>query len=427
VARRARHDARFREARARMRILVVSPMPPQPRGAGAIPVVLHAQVSGLARRHDVTVATVAGPDAGELAAVERLPREGIETHYVLRVLPRGIRRWRRGRLAGAWLRGRLPWRTIWFAEPALQQVIDRLLADDRFDIVTVQDNAMALYRFDTAAPRVLNEYEVRRPRCWSWRWGTLRQWPRSAFREADWARWPVYQRTAWQRFDALNVFSARDAGAVREQAPELADRLHIVPFGVELPPVANDQSTESVTIMFVGNFTHPPNVDAALYLGRELMPRIRQRVDGARLQLVGPLPPTSVRALDGDEIEVIGEVPDVDEYLRRATLVMAPVRIGGGMRMKIVQAMAFGKAVVTTPRGLDGLEIDGDAPPVAVAAGTDATVAAVTTLLSDVDRRKDLGRRARRFAERHLSADAYARRLEGVYADALERKGSVPL
>jgi glycosyltransferase involved in cell wall biosynthesis len=406
-----------------VRILLVTPMPPQRQGPGAIPVLLHAQVSALTRRHDVTLATVAGPDPAELSAAERLTRDGIETHYVARTFPAGLARWRRrGRLAGTWLRGRYPWRTVWFAEPALQQVIDRLLAGNRFDVVAVEDNAMAVYRFDTAVPLILTEYEVRRPRPFGWQWGPVRHWPRSALREADWARWPRYQRSVWRRFDVLQVFTPRDAAAVRTQAPELSQRVRVVPFGVDLPPEPREAGEEERTVLFVGNFSHLPNVDAALCLGREVMPQLRERVDGVRLQLIGPFAPEPVRALAGDAVEVIGEVPDIDPYLRRATLFLAPLRIGGGMRMKVLYAMAFAKAVVTTARGIDGLEVDGEEPPVAVADGVEAMVEAAAALLHDSGRRNALGDRARSFVERHFSGDAYARRLEHGYAEAMKLK-----
>src|SRR5512147_1972097 len=107
-----------------MRILLVSPMPPQPEAPSAIPLVLYAELIGLMARHSITLVTVAGPDPAEWAAVDHLQSMGVDVHAVRRTTPRGLPRWqRRWRWATKWLRGRWPWRTIWFWEPELQRLL----------------------------------------------------------------------------------------------------------------------------------------------------------------------------------------------------------------------------------------------------------------------------------------------------------------
>ena len=94
---------------------MLTPMPPQARGSGAIPVVLHAQLIGLAARHDLTLVTVAGAEPGEWEAVEELRKSGIPVRAVRRTELSGWARWNRGwQLASAWLFSRGAWRTIWF-------------------------------------------------------------------------------------------------------------------------------------------------------------------------------------------------------------------------------------------------------------------------------------------------------------------------
>lgn len=406
-----------------MRILLVTPMPPRASAPGAIPLVLHAQVKGLAQRHDVTVATVAGPDAAELEAVEKLTGAGVEVRHVVRRLPGGLRALpRRRRLAASWLRGLHPWRTVWFAEAALQPLLDDLLARESFDVVAVEDNSMAAYRFSTGSPIVLTEHEVRRPRPIDLRLGSPRHWPRALFREADWARWARYERRVWLRCDLLQVFTARDAEAARQLAPELDGRIRVTPFGIELPRLPEAGTEDRHRLLFVGNFTHPPNVDAALHLVRDVLPKLRRRLPDARLAIVGADAPAEVRGLAGDGVEVLGEVDRIEPHFARAALVLAPVRIGGGMRMKVLQAMAFGKAVVTTGRGLEGLDVDGADVPAVAAEGADATADAALELLLDDGARADLGSRARSFVEAHFSPNAYASRLERVYLEAIEEK-----
>jgi glycosyltransferase involved in cell wall biosynthesis len=407
-----------------VKILLLTSVPPDPRGAGAIPALLHAQVVGLSLDHDVTILTPAGPHADELEAADRLRAEGFTVHAVARHTGGGIERWRRrARLAGAWGRGRLPWRTIWFAERAVQPRLDQLLATERFDVLGIEDNSMAGYH-SPGVPRVLTEYEVRRARRVDWRAGRPSEWPDWAFRELDWRRWPRYQRDVWATFDAIQVMAERDRQALVDLAPGLADRLHVNPFGIVVPPAAPPGLAHDDVVAFFGNYSHPPNVDAAVWLAREIMPAVRARVPAARLRLAGAAPPPEVRALASDAVEVVGFVDDVDRFAAEASVIAAPVRIGGGMRMKVLHAMALGRPVVTTSRGVHGLSDLGFDPPVARADDAAGIAQAIAGVLDEPGERARLGTAARAFVETHHSPGAHAARLTRVYAAAIERHGA---
>jgi glycosyltransferase involved in cell wall biosynthesis len=293
-------------------------------------------------------------------------------------------------------------------------------------VVVAEDNAMGIYRLPNGAAHALTEYEVRRPRPVRRPPLSPGEWPRWAFGEADWLRWPRYERDVWRRFDVLQVFTDRDADAVRAIAPELSQRLHVNPFAVALPSQV-EAAVEPDTVVFLGNYTHPPNVDAALWLGREIMPRLRRVRPGVRLTLAGAYAPAEVQALAGKDIRVLGYVSDAEALMRRHAVVMAPVRTGGGMRMKVLHAMALGKPVVTTPRGTEGLATGERLPPLAVADDEESMARLTAQLLADADAREKLGVAARRYVEEHHSPRAYASRLEAVYASAIhERRRSSP-
>ena len=200
-------------------------------------------------------------------------------------------------------------------------------------------------------------------------------------------------------------------------APDLAERVRVNPFGIELPEPLDEALVESSNILFVGNFTHPPNVDAALWLGRDIMPLLRQRCQNIRLTLVGIYPPHAVRALACADIQVTGPVATIGPFFERAAVVVAPLRIGGGMRMKVLQAMALGKVVVTTARGADGLTIDGCAPPLVVADNPEDFAEAISALLNSDEQRRAIGQQARAFIAEHFSAAAYAQRIETIYSE----------
>lgn len=403
-----------------MKILMVTPMPPQAIAAGAIPILIHAELTGLLPRHSITLVTAAGPDPAELDALEHAREMGIDVQAVRRSEPRGRKRWeRRWRLASTWLRGIYPWRTVWYAEPGMQQIIDRLVATRDFDVIQVGDNGVGLHRFPASIPKVLTEMEVRRPRPINWRGSRQGSPLRWALSEADWHRWPRYERMLWHRFDRIQVFTARDAQSLAMIAPDLADRVRVNPFSIDIPAPLDPALEQAGSILFVGNYTHPPNVDAALWLGSEIMPLLRQRYPAIRLTLVGSFPSAAMLAMAGDDIIITGRVPEIEPYLERAAVVLAPIRTGGGMRMKVLQGMAIGKAVVTTPRGAEGLTIQGQQPPLAVAEDAAGIADHILRLLNSEAERRSLGRRARQFALEHYSPDAYARRLEATYAEII--------
>jgi glycosyltransferase involved in cell wall biosynthesis len=410
-----------------MRVLLVVPVPPQADGGGAIPVLLHAELTGLRQRHEVTLVTALGDEPGEAEAVERLRAEG-EVHVVDRRRPPAGRRRRRRqlRMAGAWARGRLPWRTVWYADPGFQPIVDRLGAERDFDVVAVEDSALSVFRYPAGVATVYTHHEVLRPRPVDWNPGPPRRWPGWAFGELDWRRWEPFQRRAWRQFDLVQVFSRRDAEAVAELAPEVAARVRVDPFGLTLPPAADPAREVAGTILFVGAFHHPPNRDAAIWLAREILPAILDRAPGARLRIVGSAPPVEVLELAGPHVEVVADAPSVLPHTEAAAVVMAPVRTGGGMRMKVLQAMAAGKAVVTTPRGTEGYTGFGEEPPLAVGESGAEIAAATAALLEDDAARRSLGERAREFAERHHSPEAWAERQTAVFeeARAARRSGS---
>jgi glycosyltransferase involved in cell wall biosynthesis len=404
-----------------MKILIVAPMPPQADGAGAIPVLLHAQLAGLREHHEVTFVSAVGDEPGEAEAAARLVGSGVDAHFANRRVPRSARRrWgRRVRMAGEWaLRGR-PWRAVWFADPGIQPIIERLARSHDFDVAVVEDSAMSGYTLPAGVPSVLTEHEVLRPRRLEWRAGGPRNWARWALLELDWRRRPRFQRKAWGGFDQVLVFSKRDAKAIAALAPGVAERVRVSPFGIDLPALADPRAEQPNTVLFVGNFTHQPNRDAAEWLAGEIMPAVRARQPGARLRIVGSSPPPELLALAGQGVEVLGDVPSIEPHTEAAAVVVAPIRIGGGMRMKVLQALAAGKAVVTTPRGSEGFDCFEQPPPLAIAEEGEQFASEIAALLAEPARRSELCRRARAFAETHYSPRAWAARLEAIYAERM--------
>ena len=410
-----------------MRILLLVSMVPQADGIGAIPKLLHAQVSGLRQDHQLTLLGGYGELPGQAEAAAALVSSGLDAHFVDRRRSRSpLRRWRvRAELAATWATRPWPWRAV--PVRALQPALDRLLADRRFDVVALEEDLMSTLELPPGLPKVLTEHEAAQALAAGWRAPRLRERPERALRRRDWQRWDEFRLAAWRSADLVQVYSPSDAEAIRRRAPELASRVRVNPFGIEPPPAADPAGEAAHTVLFAGTFTHLPNRDAALWLAREIMPAVRARVPDAHLELVGSAPPHEVRELAGPGVELRADVASVRPYLERAAVVLAPVRSGGGMRMKVLEAMATGKAIVTTRLGAEGLTGFGEEPPLAIADEPAAIAAATAELLGDPERRRGLASRAREFALRHHSPASWAERLEAIYEEARAAKAGLPV
>jgi glycosyltransferase involved in cell wall biosynthesis len=305
----------------------------------------------------------------------------------------------------------------------MQAVLDGLLAQDRFDVVAVEDNVMGVYDIAGDTPRVLTEHEARRSSPPAHGPGVLRGAAQRIVRRENTRRWAPYLETVWRSFDVVQTFSEPDAEVVRRVAGQGGPRVVVNPFGIDLPPLRPAPKDDEL-VVFIGNYLHAPNLDAARWLAEDIFPRVRERRPGAVLALAGGHAPAWLRALEGDGVRVLGAVEDADALLRRGAVVVAPVRTGGGMRMKVLHAMALGAAVVTTSLGIEGLAGQGHVPPVVVADDAAGHAEAVARLLEDPARRAGLGAEARAFVERRHSPAAYADRLLETYRVAIEGRSA---
>jgi glycosyltransferase involved in cell wall biosynthesis len=192
----------------------------------------------------------------------------------------------------------------------------------------------------------------------------------------------------------------------------------IVPNGVDtdvFAPGAVAEATQPGCIVFTGTLDYRPNVDAALWFVREVLPLIRAQQPAAHLLLVGRSPSPAVRALhDGAAVRVLPDVPDVRPFIAGAATYVVPMRIGGGVRLKLLEALAMQAAVVSTQMGAEGMpDLRGD-EHLLLADTPRAFAAAVLRLLDDAALRQRLGAAGRTLAQRY-DWRAIVPRLEQVY------------
>jgi len=158
-----------------------------------------------------------------------------------------------------------------------------------------------------------------------------------------------------------------------------------------------------------------PNVDAVLWFADEVLPLIRARRPDVHFVVVGQKPHARLDPLrQREDVTVTGWVEDVRPYFSGAAVYVAPLRMGGGTRLKLLEAMAMGKAIVSTSLGCEGFDV-ADGHEMCVADGAEDFARAVVGLMESSALRESLGRRARRFVEAHYAWEAIVPRLEKLY------------
>jgi glycosyltransferase involved in cell wall biosynthesis len=184
--------------------------------------------------------------------------------------------------------------------------------------------------------------------------------------------------------------------------------LHVAPCGVNVRQASAHREN---TVGFIGSLDFRPNQEAALWILDELWPLIRAELPEAELSIAGSNAPAWLRP------RVLGEVPDAQEFMSSMSVMIAPLFAGGGMRIKVLEAMALGKPVVATPFGAGGI----DAQQLVIANDAPSFAAAVVRLLRDPEAAQRLGDAAREEVARKYESDAIARELISFYEALLRR------
>jgi glycosyltransferase involved in cell wall biosynthesis len=303
-----------------------------------------------------------------------------------------------------------------FTRPEVRRAAESRYRSRLFDIA-VCDFLSASLNFPRrpAIPTVLFQHNVE---------STL--WQRQARWEANWlkklvlkieaAKMTRYEQAALQKFDHIVAVSDQD----REQMKIMVDasRISVVPTGVDLHQYRAVAGTwsEQPLVVFLGSMDWEANVDAAEYFCQDIWPLVLAKVPGARFRVVGRNPGPRVKRLASESVEVTGTVPSVIPHLRETRVFVVPLRIGGGTRLKMYEAMAMGKAVVSTSVGAEGLDVI-HGRNILLADDAAAFAEGVALLLGDEELCRHYGAAAVELASQHdwsVVASRFADVLEAV-------------
>ena len=406
---------------AAIKILILTPQFPYPPHQGTTLRNFNL-ITGLAQHHQVHLLSFGDP-GGQTDTPVHTACQSVQ------VVPPPQRSM--GQRLKALLLSRLPDMALRLPSAQFQTSLGAALEREVPDVVEVEGIELAQYLFQVAAgpggqkrPLLVfddhNAEYVLQQRAFETDIRQPKRWVGAAYSFVQWQRLRRYERMACRTADQVVTVSETDAEVLRDLVPGLEPT--VVPNGVDMgfytapvPPLEAQDGPGAWDVVFTAKMDFRPNVDAVLWFSQEVLPRIRHESHETRFWVVGKDPHPRLAALaDDPAVVVTGWVDDVRPYIASAAVYAIPLRIGGGTRLKVLEAMAMSKAIVSTALGCEGFDLVPD-QELLIADKPADFADAVLALLRDPQRRGRMGRAARRFAGSRYDWRMIVPRLERVY------------
>jgi glycosyltransferase involved in cell wall biosynthesis len=398
-----------------MNILMLTQVLPYPPDSGP-KVKTYNVIKYLAQHHQVTlVSFVRGDQSEHVRHLERYCR----AVYTVPIA--------RGALRDAWYMGlsflaRQPFLMIRDDRRAMRQLIARLSATRSFDVVHADQLNMGQY-----AERVPGAFKVLDTHNALWLlyrrlWETMSRGPKKWLLGRDWRMLKSYEGRLVREFDAVMAVSHEDETALYEAAGQAVD-ITVIPIAVDTDQVrAVERESEPKHILHIGTMYWPPNIDGVQWFIGHIYPLIRKQRPDVQFDVIGSRPPADLLTLNesGLGINVTGYVQDPIPYQKKAAALVVPLRSGGGMRVKILNALAEGIPIVSTTIGYEGIAVTpgqhilvGDTP--------EEFATQVLRLLDDPAFGRELAANGRKLAEMIYDYRHVCRPLDKIYARAASK------
>lgn len=333
------------------------------------------------------------------------------------------------------------------ASKTFQARLGMLLERYRYDVVQIEGIEMAPYglwlvhhplwrnaqqkedlpSIPIGRPRLVfddhNAEYVLQQRAWETDRRKPARWHAAAYSLVQWDKLRRYERQICQQADRVIAVSEADRAALLRLDRKLD--VTVIPNGVDLDYYAaysraHDSQAPNYgpnALVFTGKMDFRPNVDAVTWFARDILPLVRREVGDARFVIVGKEPHPRVQELAGlDGVTVTGFVPDIRAHIAAAAVYVVPLRMGGGTRLKVLEAMAMRSALVSTRLGCEGFPLT-DGQELLFADDAESFARSVVALLREPDRRARLGEAGRRFVEATYGWPAIVPKLKAVYRD----------
>ena len=321
------------------------------------------------------------------------------------------------RFSKFWLAG-IPPNVLYLYSQEIQQWIDKAVAENQFEAITCEHSVNEVYIRPEWRDKIRTIIDIHSSIYRTCKNQLVTRTSDNELRDRFYL--PLlrrYEQRSTRKFSHVVVTTDEDEQQIKVFNPQA--QITVIPNGVDLQTFPyRPQDPNGYKIVFVGGLDYFVNIDAACFFAREVFPQIQQKFPEATLTLVGSKPAAEVLALTQQNyaIEVTGRVPSIAEYLHQATVAVAPLRTGFGMKIKTLEYMASGCPVVGSDRGLEGIEVDSDRVPLrALRANTvDEYVEAISNLVNDADLRAKLSHNGRKMIEQEYTWSSLAQLYEQV-------------
>jgi len=408
-----------------MNILFIAPNVPYPLDNGGR-IRVHALIKHLAANHQVDLIAFDryGNGAAAVAALRTVCR-----HIELVPPPISAQFGKKRMHQSLSLLRRKPYQYIANYSPEMQRTLDRYLASHHYDIIQVEFSQMAYYRLPDYANCVLDQHNVEYEILYR-TYKAQNDWRRRLYSFIEWQKFRRDEIRHCRQFPLCITTSARDRQMLQADAP--ATQFRVVPNGVDCAFFQDNEPTHNFeqsavdanALLFTGTIDYHPNTDGLLFFLEQIFPRIVQRAPAVKFYIVGRNPPPVIQRYgDAPNVIVTGRVEDVRPYFARAAAVVVPLRTGGGTRLKILEAMAMGKPVISTRVGAEGIEAR-PGTDILLADDPDAFARTTVDLLQNGALRERLAGNGRALVTQKYDWKMVAQQLEQAYSELLSAKHS---
>ncbi len=340
-----------------MKILFLTPYVPYPLNNGGLIRVHHLMIN-LGVKHDVTVICMEPDNDAQAQGIKVIEDAGIsiETVPVANNQKKELKRiYQLLSLVST-----KPYQYKQYHSDAMQKAISKHLNEGNYELLLVEFSQMGYYQLNTDIPRFVDqhnvEYEIMRRT-----YETEKNPLRKLLAYSEWKKFYKQEIENCEKFTGCLTTSRRDAEILQQRSPGM--KCHVIPNGVDseffrLNTTATNDELDPNMVLFTGTISYYPNTEGILWFYKTIWPLIKVKNSHATFCIAGKAPPPEVQAIaESDEsVTVTGMVDDMRDYYTKAAVVIVPLRVGGGTRLKILEGMAMSKAIVSTSVGAEGID-----------------------------------------------------------------------
>ena len=313
-----------------------------------------------------------------------------------------------------------PFIVEYFYSKKMQKIVDRLIKEEKFDIITGYMIRIAPYLDKHKGKNIIIDFVDAVSMMYERRVKNVHSlWDKFKI-GIEYLKVKNYEKKCTELFKCQTVISNFDKNYIEVFAPN--SNIHVVGNGVDTEYFTPIDSEKYNNICFVGSMQYIPNSQAAMYFANDVFPLIKNEIPDAKFKIIGANPRQELfeATKNVEGIEITGKVDDVREYMKDCAVSVCPVHIAGGVQNKILEAMSFGIPVVTTPEGAEGIEANGDI--LIVAKNNDDYAKKVIDLIKNKEKQNVIGKKSREYIIGNFSWEKTAIRMNDLIKALLNMK-----